>query len=166
MKTMPQVALVASALLLSTASASSGEEDRAVAIVVHTTNPLHTVSLDEVRRYFSEEKRQWPDQKDVHVWRTSGGFEANLMNAKVHGRNGDDVRARRLQKVASHESQATPVLPSSKSVKRRVSSDPLAIGFIDASLLDDTIKALRVGGRQPTQPGYPLTEGRSGHQRH
>jgi hypothetical protein len=46
---------------------------------------------------------------------------------------------------------------SDDSVKAFVRERPYAIGFIDAALLDGAVKAVKVGGKSPGEPGYPLS---------
>jgi len=48
------------------------------------------------------------------------------------------------------------VLASDAGVKQFVASNPRAMGYIDSLLLDGSVKALRVDGKLPGEPGYPL----------
>jgi hypothetical protein len=41
-------------------------------------------------------------------------------------------------------------------MKRFVREVPNAIGFLDVSAVDGSVKVLRINGKLPGEPGYPL----------
>jgi hypothetical protein len=69
----------------------------------------------------------------------------------------EDLKPFWLGKIYRGELTAAPrVLASDAGVKQAVAGDPRAIGYVDSVLLDPSVKALRVDGKLPGEPGYPL----------
>jgi hypothetical protein len=63
-----------------------------------------------------------------------------------------------LQKMFKGEIASFPkTLSSAGSVKQFVGKVPNAISFLDSSLADAGVKVLRVDGKLPGEPGYPLS---------
>ena len=50
------------------------------------------------------------------------------------------------------------VLSSDEAIKRFVAQAANAIGFIDASSVDDHVKVLRIEGKLPAEAGYALSD--------
>ncbi len=113
----------------------------AIAIIVHHTNPVTTLTLDQVRAVFSGTAGDWADvggrQGRVTVVTreqgsgTRGAFEEMVMR-------GLDTTERAL------------VQDSNGAVREIVAADPAAIGYLSLGLVDDRVRALTLDGRPPT----------------
>jgi len=112
-----------------------------IAIAVHPDVPVEGVSKDEVRQVFAGEITNWselggPDQNIIVVSReegsgTRGAFEEMVMGESLI------VDTALLQ-------------PSNGAVKTTVASTPWSLGFLSFGYLDDSVKALAVGGVEAT----------------
>lgn len=138
------------------ASASAGE----VAVIVNRSNPTETVSLQELVKIFKQEKQQWDHGMRIYlVMREAGAAEKQVILKKVYGMTDEELKKFWLGKLFREEIGAFPqTVGSVEGMKRFVSQAPNAIGFIDASALDDSVKPLRIEGKLPGQSGYPLTD--------
>ena len=68
-----------------------------------------------------------------------------------------ELKAFWLGKIYRGEITAAPhVLASDAGVRRHVATSPRAIGYVDSVMLDGSVRALRVEGKLPGEPGYPL----------
>lgn len=112
-----------------------------IAVVVHRSNPVTALNIDQIRGIFSgsiANWRQlgWVDRKIDAVSReegsgTRGAFEELVMKNKEI----DD---------------ATMVQDSNGSVKEVVATDPYAIGYISMGLVDEKVKPVSINGISPS----------------
>lgn len=114
----------------------------AIAIVVHPTNPLSNLSLDQVRDLYGG---------TLASWRSLGGPPRPV--TLITREEGSGTRAAFESLVMRGTTIATGALvqDSTGAVRQMVSSDPAAIGYISLGLVDSSVKALRLNGVQPTE---------------
>ena len=113
----------------------------AIAIIVNPQNPLTDISLEELRGIFAGRITNWQDlgwtpRRITVVTReegsgTRGAFDKLVMAA-------DDVTASAI------------VQDSNGAVRAIVADDPYAVGYISLGLVNEEVKALRVGGVEAT----------------
>jgi phosphate transport system substrate-binding protein len=107
----------------------------ALAVIVHPTNPIETLSSEQVRRIFSGEIENWrdvggPDATIVVVTReagsgTYGAFEELVMHEEL-------PVARALRQG------------SNGAVRQIVAGTPRAVGYISLGIVDDTVKPIAI----------------------
>jgi len=124
-----------------------------IAIVVHPSNNLSSLSIQQIRDVFSGKITNYkelggPDRAIVLVEREDGSGTRSSFEGFVM--NGSDVSAAALQK------------PASGAIRFTVSSNENAIGYVGIGYLDGTIKPLQVNGVAPTEENvksktYPLS---------
>ena len=111
-------------------------------ILVHPSNPVQDLTVEQVRRIFLGEIRNWnevggPDSMIVTISRdtNSGTYEtfAKLVMNK--------------QKI--HEN--CEYVGSNGAIRQRVQSTPSAVGYAGLGFVDKTVKALKVNGIYPSQ---------------
>jgi phosphate transport system substrate-binding protein len=107
----------------------------AICVVVNRANPLVRLSLEDLRRIYRGEARQWED---------------------VHGRGGEivpvipppagDLMLSFVQRVMGGEAPTAPALraESDSGVARLVRTHPAAVGFVSSTLADGSVKVLRL----------------------
>jgi ABC-type phosphate transport system substrate-binding protein len=129
-----------------------------LAIVVNTANPVENLSSAELRRIFLAEVGQWPHgRRATVVMREAGEPEREAILKLVYRMSERELDRYFLEKVFRGEIQGGPkLLSTAAGVKRFVVNVPGAIGYVRAGDLDDTVKAVRIEGRAPGEPGYPL----------
>jgi phosphate transport system substrate-binding protein len=108
-----------------------------IAIVVHPTNPVVNLELDDVRAVYSGAVRSWKqfggnDHPITLITREEGSgtraaFESLLMGT------------RRIAPFAL-------VQDSTGAVRQMVASDPAAIGYVSFGLVDGSVKAVQLHG--------------------
>jgi ABC-type phosphate transport system substrate-binding protein len=148
--------LFAALLVASLAGSSAAAGD--VAIIVHRDNPQAAVTLTELSRLFRLDQQRWSSGEKVAVILQVGGSDkATVILDRVYRMKAEDLKPFWLGKIYRGELTAAPrVLASDAGVKQAVAGDPRAIGYVDSVLLDPSVKALRVDGKLPGEPGYPL----------
>jgi len=118
--------------LVPTAIAADG-----VVVVVHPSNPISVLTIDQVAQIFTGEIDNWselggPDEEIVVIIREDGSGTRATFEELVH----DDASPTddALQK------------PSNGAAKTTVSQTPSAIGYIGLGYVDDTVKMIDVDG--------------------
>ena len=87
----------------------------------------------------------------------ASGSEKDTIVQSSDGPARQRLQAFWLGKTFRGEITAAPkTLASDVSVKQLVGGNPRAIGYVDSLLLDPSVKALKIDGKSPGEPGYPL----------
>jgi phosphate transport system substrate-binding protein len=123
-----------------------------IVLVVHKSNPVRSVTLDQVRAIFSGEVTNWrevggPDHGITVITREEGSgtrasFEEQVMTPPRADKDGPKPEPQRFAADAL-------VQDSNGSVREIVAGDPNAIGYISYGLVDDRVRALVLNGVTP-----------------
>ncbi|MDR2686311.1 MAG: phosphate ABC transporter substrate-binding protein [Oscillospiraceae bacterium] len=116
-----------------------------LAVVVHPSNPVADLTLDEIRAVFTQELADWGqlggrDAKIHIITREEGSGSRSAFEDLVM--DGREISSRAI------------VQASNGAVRQLVSDDPDAIGFISLGLVEEgekPVKALRLGGAAATR---------------
>ena len=85
----------------------------------------------------------------------AGSVEKDLFVDKVFKMNSNDLKKFWLSKIIKGEIASFPkTLSSNSAVKGFVSQIPEAIGYIDAALVDESVKVLAIDGKRHGEAGY------------
>lgn len=147
-------ALLAFATLVSAGGASGGD----VAVIVNPRNPETDVRFSEVEHIFKQEKQHWKAGERIYlILQESGTAEKDIVLRRVYRMTDVELKQFWLGKLFRGEIASFPrVAPSNAAVKRIVAWAPNALGFIDASGVDASVKVLRIDGKRPGEAGYLL----------
>ena len=140
--------------LLSPALARAGD----VALIVNPKNPVADLTWAEVVAIFKAEQQHWKAGERIYlILQESGTPERALLLKRVYLMTDVEMKHFWLAKLFRGEIAAFPrVVASSAAAKRIVAQAPNALAFIDAAAVDSTVKALRIDGQRPGEPGYAL----------
>jgi ABC-type phosphate transport system substrate-binding protein len=129
-----------------------------LAIVVHKSNPVETLTSEELRKLCLAERRHWPDGRKVTiVLREPGQPEREAVLRQLCRMNEDDFTRHHLQSAFTGQTMTGPKeLATAAGVRRFVFNVPGAIGFVRARDVDDTVKVVRLDGRALADPAYSL----------
>ncbi len=113
-----------------------------VAAIVHPSNGVNALTLDQVRQIFSGQITDW---KDV------GGPDAHIdLFTREEGSSARSI----IQDTVMDNTQINPgagIQTSIEAIRGAVAQDPDAIGYVSLGDLDQTVKALAIQGVQPNQ---------------
>lgn len=123
-----------------------------IAVVVHPSNPIDELSLDELQSIFSGEIKNWSelggkDQEIILVSRDSASGTFGVFNSIV-------LRERRLAPESLTQA-------SNAAISSTVSQTPGGIGYVGLGYLTQELKAVGVDGILPTNASvssgeYPI----------
>jgi ABC-type phosphate transport system substrate-binding protein len=130
-----------------------------IAVIVNKDNSTDAVSFRDLSKIFRQEKQYWEDGKRIYlILQEAGSPEKEIVLQRLYKMKGEELKQFWLIKMFRGEITSFPkTFSSNEAVKRFVSEVPNAIGFIDASSADETVKVLRLDGKLPRDAGYVLS---------
>ena len=141
-------------VLLGTALAHSKD----LALISNKSNELVAITLPELVKVCKGQVSRWPDGKPVtFITRDPAAPEMKLLLEKVYGMSKDEVKA--LIASANHgriNHPAIVVVESDDEVVKKVGSIPGAVGLVDVYSISGGVTVVKVVGKLPLEPGYPL----------
>jgi len=149
---------LAAAVVLGLAALGAAAEAGDVAIIVHRSHPQDALTMAELSRIFRMEQQHWKSGERIEVvLQASGSEKDTIILSRVLGLRASELQAFWLGKTFRGEITAAPKsLASDASVKQLVAGNLRAVGYVDSLLLDESVKALKIDGKSPGEPGYPL----------
>lgn len=159
MRRVAAAAFVAALLALPAASArAQAQGARPLAIVVNKGVPVNDVSFTELRRIFLGEQQFWPDRSKVTLLvRAPTAYERSMVLDRIYRMDEDRFRQYWIGKMFRAEVAAGPkIVYSSEMALNLVSAIRGSITFIPLSAVTSEVKVLRIDGKLPSEPGYPL----------
>jgi ABC-type phosphate transport system substrate-binding protein len=129
-----------------------------VAVVVHPDTPVSSLTLTEVRKVFLGERQYWNANVPVVLLiRAPVARERNVVLRTIYQMSESQFKQYWIAKIFRAEAASAPkVVYSNDMASELVGAIPGAIAFIDAHDVRPGTKVIRVDGRLPGEPGYPL----------
>ena len=129
-----------------------------LALISNKSNEVVAITLPELVKICKGQVSRWPDGKPVSfITRDPTAPEMRLLLEKVYGMSKDEVKATIAS--ANHSRANHPaivVVDSDEAVVKKVESIPGAVGLVDVYSISGAVTVLKVGGKLPLEPGYPL----------
>jgi len=153
------VALLLSSLsaLLSVGAAHAQTTD--IAVIVHPSNAVANISSADLRKIFAGQKHSWPGGIPIKVIVRGPGCHERLVLLKLLGISESEYKQYWSAQVFRGEADAEPVaVPSFGMTKEAVLALPGSISLVESQSVKPgmNMKIVKVDGRLPGEPGYPL----------
>ncbi len=149
-----RVLIVAMMLLLGGTSAFAKD----IALIANKGSAVGAVTLPELVRLCKAQTNRWPDGKSVTlVMRDPASAEMKIVLEKVYAMDSQAVSD--LVAMANHGRMNHPaiiVVSSDDELVRKVAGTPGAVGLVDVYAINSSVDVMKVGGKVPFEPGYPL----------
>ncbi len=113
-----------------------------LAVIVHPSNSIDNLTLDQIRKIYSGEIKNWSEL---------GGSDEKIH--LITREEGSGTRSA-FAELVMEETEITPkaiVQDSNGSVKQLIKDDENAIGYVSLGLVDESVKAMRLDGVAATQ---------------
>jgi ABC-type phosphate transport system substrate-binding protein len=152
------VALLVVAPAASRALTAAARDGEALAIIVHRSNPVDSLTLRELRRVFMLDTQTWPNGRKITVMLREPGQEERAEPIRVIcGISEPDYNRHVLfQTFRGTVGWGPRSIRSASAMLRFVFNAPGAIGYVRASEVDDSTKVLRINGALPSDARYVL----------
>jgi hypothetical protein len=129
-----------------------------LALISNKSSEMVGLTLPELVKVCKGQLNRWPDGKPVRViMRDPSRPEMRLVLEKIYEMPADDVKA--VIAAANHGRAEHPAIlevESDEAVVRKVESNPGAVGLVDVYSINGSVTVLKIGGKLPLEPGYPL----------
>jgi len=112
-----------------------------ISIIVHSSNPIRDISLEQVRKIYSGRIRNWKEL---------GWIDRNIDAVSREEGSGTRGAFEELVMGKTFIDDSIMVQDSNGSVKEVVATDPYAIGYISLGIVDQKVKALSIESIEPT----------------
>ena len=129
-----------------------------IALIANKTNSTKNLPMADLVKICKGQTSRWPDGKPVTlIIRNPGSAEMRMVLEKIYNMPKDEVAALILS--ANHGRANHPaiiVVDSDQSLVQTVEATAGAVGLVDVYSITGGINVLRVSGKLPLEPGYPL----------
>ena len=131
---------------------------RDLAVVSNKANALAAITLPDLVKISKGQTNRWPDGKSVtFVMRAPASPEMRVFLEKVYELSEAEVKE--VVATANHGRMGHPaimIVDSDEELVNKVASLPGAIGVVDVYAINSSVSVVKVGGKLPLEPGYPL----------
>jgi hypothetical protein len=143
-------------LFLLSAISLAGARD--LAIVSNKSNTVSAISLPDLVKVCKGQTNHWPDGKSVtFVMRPPSTPEMKLVVEKLY--EVPEAQIKEIVTTANHGRTGHPaimIVDSDEELVNKVASIPGAVGVVDVYSINSSVAVVKVGGKLPLEPGYPL----------
>jgi hypothetical protein len=146
--------VVATVLLLAGTSAFAKD----IALIANKGSAVSSVTLPELVKLCKAQTNRWPDGKSVTlIMRDPASPDMKIVLEKVYSM--DSASVNELVTTANHGRLNHPaiiVVSSDDELVRKVAATPGAVGLVDVYAINSSVDVMKIGGKVPFEPGYPL----------
>ena len=127
-------------------------------MVAHPGLPVADLTLAEVRRVLLGDRQFWPSSLRVTLLiRAPVARERDVVLKIIYQMSEAQFRRYWISKVFRAETASGPKIVYSNAMATGLASNiPGSIAFVDAAQVPKGLKVLKINGRLPGEPGYPL----------
>jgi len=129
-----------------------------IAVVVNPDTPVSDLSLADVRKVLLGERQYWNSKLPVVLLiRAPVARERDVVLRVIYQMSEEQFKQFWVAKIFRAEAATPPKIVYSNDMQYElVAAMPGAIAFVDARNVRPGLKVLRVDGRLPGDPNYPL----------
>jgi hypothetical protein len=129
-----------------------------IAVIVHPDVAVDNLPLTELRRMLLGDREFWPSGVRVTLLlRAPIAKERDVAVQSVCEMSEAQFRQHWIAKVFRAETPNSPkIVYSGEMALDQVSRVPGALSFVSAGSVSKGVKVLKIDGKAPGQPGYPL----------
>jgi ABC-type phosphate transport system substrate-binding protein len=144
------------ALFLAGGSAVSLAKD--IALISNKGSAVTAVTMPDLVKLCKAQTPHWPDGKAVTlIVRDPGSSDMKIVLEKIYSMNSQALNE--LIASANHGRGTRPaiiVASSDDDLVRKVASTPGAVGLVDVYAINSSVDVMKIAGKLPFEPGYPL----------
>jgi hypothetical protein len=131
---------------------------RDLAVVANKGDSVTVLAMPDLVKICKAQTNRWPDGKPVtFIMRAPGTPEMKILLEKVFEL--PEPQVRELITTANHGRTNHPaiiVVESDEDLVNKVASIPGAVGVVDVYAINSSVAVIKVAGKLPLEPGYPL----------
>jgi phosphate transport system substrate-binding protein len=144
-------------IFLLLASWKAHGEEVAIAVIVNPDNPVTNLSLADLRRIFSGEKRAWPGGTPIKLIVRGPGAPEREALLRLLGISEGQYKEFWTTQVFRGEAESEPIaVPSFGMEKEAITALRGGIAMVEANKVKPDMKVVKIDGLLPGEPGYKL----------
>jgi ABC-type phosphate transport system substrate-binding protein len=129
-----------SILLISLASSLASAE---ISVIVSNNNPNAAIDQATVGKIFLGKTKSFPDgTQAVPIDQDDGAAARNTFNSTVLGKSSSQLKSYWSRLIFTGKGTPPKQSGNDASVKKLVADNPNIIGYVDSSVVDDTVKVV------------------------
>jgi ABC-type phosphate transport system substrate-binding protein len=137
-----RIGLIAGALVFSLSSAMTHAD---VVAVVSAKSPITALSRDEVSALFFCKMNHFPNGTQAFpIDQAEGSAVREEFYGKIIGKTAAQIKAYWSRIIFTGRGQPPPSVANSIELKKRISGNPGAIGYIERDMVDDSVRVVFV----------------------
>jgi ABC-type phosphate transport system substrate-binding protein len=145
MATLKSSRLLGTSLLLGILAGAAPARAADLVVIVSARNPVAALRADQVAAIFLGQSVRFPDGTEAVPFDLRLGVPMrDEFYARVTNKTPALLKAHWSKMVFTGRGQPPSELPDSAAVRRKVADDPEAIGYIERSALDTSVRAVLV----------------------
>ena len=114
-----------------------------VVAVVSAKSPVTTLSMSQVADIFFGRVSRFPNGLQAFpVDQAEGAAIRDEFYSKVVGKNAAQIKAYWSKIIFTGRGQPPPIVANNIEMKKRISENPAAIGYIDRALVDESVRVV------------------------
>ena len=129
-----------------------------VALIANKGSAVTSLAMPDLIKLCKAQTPHWPDGKAVTlVMRDPSSSDMRMVLEKVYGMSSQAVSE--LIATANHGKGSHPmiiVVTSDDDLVHKVAATPGAVGLVDVYAINSSVDVMKIGGKLPFEPGYPL----------
>jgi len=131
--------------ILAMLSVSVAAEESSFAVIVNNEQSIQTLSVTDLKRIYQNKMVAWPDGGRIEALDLeSENTTRSQFSRKIFNQSSNKVDRGYLRRALSGKGQPPRIFSSEEAVIAYVRSHPNAIGYVKASLVDDSIKVVEI----------------------
>jgi hypothetical protein len=129
-----------------------------IAVVVRPDAPVEDLTLSQTRRLLLGDQQFWNSNLRVTLLlRAPAARERDVVLRVIYRMSEAEFRQYWISKMFRAEAASGPkVVYSNEMATELVSALPGSVAFVDATQVPKGLKVIKIDGKLPGQPGYPL----------
>jgi ABC-type phosphate transport system substrate-binding protein len=122
---------------------ASGAASADVVAVVSAKSPVTALSKAQVTDIFLGKASRFPDgSQAIPIDQAEGSAVRDEFYDKVAGRSAAQIKAYWSKIIFTGRGQPPPSVSNNVEMKKRIGQNPAAIGYIDRSMVDDSVRVV------------------------
>jgi len=128
-----------------------------IAVISHKGNSVTSLTVADLAKLCKGQTARWSDGKPVTcVIRQPGSPEMKVVLEKVYSVGTEDLVSTIATANRGRTHPAILVVDSNDELVKKVQSLPGSLGMVDVYSITGGVNVIRVGGKLPLEPGYPI----------
>jgi ABC-type phosphate transport system substrate-binding protein len=140
------------------AGGTSLAQAKDVALIANKGSAVTSLTMPDLIKLCKAQTPHWPDGKSVTlVVRDPSSADMRMVLEKVYGMSSQAVNE--LIAGANHGKGSHPmivVVTSDDDLVHKVAGTPGAVGLVDVYAINSSVDVMKIAGKLPFEPGYPL----------